>query len=126
MKTWSVDLRRRVITAYESGMSGSYVATAKMFGIGEATVSRWLRRKRETGDVLPTPRKSNRPRKVDLEWLHNHAKEYPDARLIDRVKAWEKQSSVRVHIDTMSSSLSAIGWTYKKNSNGKRARAPRR
>jgi transposase len=125
MKTWSIDIRRRVVTVYESGLSGTYAETAEMFGVGEATVSRWLRRKRETGDVIPTPRKGNRPRKVDLDWLRKHAEEHPDARLIDRVEAWEAQSGVRVHVDTMSSSLRAIGWTFKKNANGKRARPPR-
>ncbi len=126
MKTWSIDLRRRVVAAYESGLTGTYAATAKMFGVGEATVNRWLRRKRETGDVLPKPRKGNNPRKVELDWLRAHATAHPDARLKDRVEDWEAHSGVRVHIDTISSSLRAIGWTYKKNSNGKRARALRR
>jgi transposase len=126
MKTWSTDLRSKVIEAYNSGLSGSYKQTAKLFGIGEASVSRWLRRKRETGDVKPKPKKGNNPRKLDLDWLREHATMHPDARLIDRVEAWEAQSGIRVHIDTISSSLQAIGWTYKKNANGKRARAARR
>ena len=122
MKQWSLDLRRKVVEAYKRGLSGTYKHTAKMFGIGEASVSRWLQIERETGDVQPKKRKGNNPRKVDLEWLRQHATDYPDARLIDRAEAWEAQSGIHVHIDTISSSLQAIGWTYKKNANGKGAR----
>ena len=114
MRVLSIDLRRRVVSAYESGESGTYEQTAKMFGIGEATVSRWLRLKRETGDVLPNTRGGHRPRKVDSEWLRKHATEFPDARLKDRAEAWEAYSGEKVHIDTMSAALHAIGWTYKK------------
>ena len=109
-----MDLRRRVVEAYDSGLSGTYAQTAELFGVGQATVNRWLRRKRETGDVKPLPRKGNNPRRVDLDWLREHAVQNPDARLIDRVEAWEAHGGVRVHIDTMSASMRAIGWTYKK------------
>lgn len=126
MKVLSIDLRRRVVAAYESGESGTYAETAKMFDIGEATVSRWLRRHRETGDVLPKSRGGNRPRKLDLEWLQEHAAEYPDARLKERAKAWEACSGIHVHIDTVSDGLRAIGWTYKKNSDGKGTWTPGR
>ncbi len=125
MKTWSSDLRRKVVEAYKSGRSGSYLETAKLFGIGAASVSRWLRLERESGDLEPRSR-PGKPRKVDLEWLRSHAEKYPDARLIDRAQAWQAHSGKRVCIDTISTSLRAIGWTYKKNANGKRARAPRR
>jgi len=126
MKTLSTDLRSKVVEAYEKGLSGTYKQTAKMFGIGEASVSRWLRRKRETGNVQAKIRKRFKPRKVNLDWLRQHAIEHPDDRLIDRVEAWEAESGIRVHIDTISTSLQAIGWTYKKNTNGQRASAPGR
>ena len=51
--TISLDLRRRIVDAYRNGLTETYEATAEMFGVGMATVSRLLRRKRETGDVLP-------------------------------------------------------------------------
>lgn len=74
----SLDLRRRIARAYERGKTPTYEATAEMFNVGYATVSRLLRRKRETGDVLPKPRGGNNPRKVDLSWLEQHAKENPE------------------------------------------------
>ena len=113
-KTRSLDLRRRVVAAYESGLSGTYARTAELFGIGTATVHRWLRRKRESGDVRPLPRPGNNPRRVELEWLRQHATDNPEARLVDRVQAWGSHSGIRVHVDTMSKAMRAIGWTYKK------------
>jgi len=85
-----------------------------MFGVGVATVNRLLRRKRETGDVLPKPRGGNNPRRVKLEWLEHDAKNHPDARLIDRIEAWEEHSGEKVSIGAMWSALRAINWTHKK------------
>ena len=67
MADTSLDLRRRIVDAYLNDRTATYEATAAMFGVGEATVSRLLRRKRETGDVLPKARGGNNPRRVDLE-----------------------------------------------------------
>ena len=87
-----IELRRRIVEAYPKGLTTTYEKTAEMFGVGRATVNRLLRRERETGDVLYKPRGGNNPRKIEREWLKKHALENPDARLIDRVWAWEKHS----------------------------------
>lgn len=85
-----------------------------MFGVGRATVSRNLRRKRETGDVHYKPKGGNRPRALDLDWLRQHAEREPDARLRDRVEAWVQESGVRVSLQTVSTGLQQIGWSFKK------------
>jgi transposase len=110
----SIDLRRRIVDAYEDGRTATYVTTAEMFNVGYATVSRLLRRKRETGDVLPRPRGGNNPRRVDLDWLRDNARENPDARLIDRVAAWKEHAGQTISVSSMSRALRAIGWTHKK------------
>lgn len=108
------ELRKRIVEAYTTGCSGSYEQTARLFGVGRATVSRLLRRHRESGDVKALPMGGNNPRRVDLEWLRKHAEQHPDARLADRIAAWEKLSGSRVASSTMSYAMRAIGWTYKK------------
>lgn len=110
----SYDLRRRIVDAYLNGHTDSYVATAKVFGVGVATVNRLLRLKRETGDVRGKKRGGNNPRRVDLEWLERNAQTQPDARLVDRITAWQERSGTRVSIGAMWDALRAIGWTHKK------------
>jgi transposase len=114
MADTSLDLRRRIVDAYRSGKTATYEATASMFGVGRATVDRLLRLRRETGDVFPRPRGGNNPRRVDLTWLKAHAQANPDARLVDRVAAWEKHSGDSVSVTAMWKALRAIGWTHKK------------
>jgi transposase len=109
-----IEIRRRIVEAYTSGNSGTYEKTAKVFGIGRATVSRILRRQRETGDVAALPMGGNYARQVELDWLRQHAQSEPDARLVDRIDAWEAISGRRVASSTMSKAMRAIGWTHKK------------
>jgi transposase len=110
----SLDLRRRLVAAYRSGRTATYEAAAEMFGVGRATVSRMLRRERETGDVQLKPRGGNRKRVVDDAWLIAHAIAEPDARLIDRVVAWKAHSSQQVSVSAMHAAMQRIGWTHKK------------
>ena len=114
MAELSVDLRRRLVAAYQSKKSGTYAATAALFGVGEATVSRTLRRHRETGDVIYKPKGGNNPRRVDLEWLRGHLAREPDARLVDRIEAWKEHSGKPVSLGAMWLAVRACGWTHKK------------
>ena len=56
---YSVDLRERVVAAFDVGdMTDEEVAT--LFQVGEATVHRWKRLKRETGSLVPRPPQGRR------------------------------------------------------------------
>jgi len=58
--------RVKAIKAHSSGMSNQGIA--KMFGVHEVTVSRWLRRYRQGGaKALLEKKSSGRPRKIDCE-----------------------------------------------------------
>jgi transposase len=114
MRDRSIELRRSAVEAYRSKRSGTYAETAALFGIGEASLSRWLRRHRETGDVQSKTRGGNNPRRVDLVWLQAHLEEFPDARIIDRIEAWVERGGCRVGITTMWMAIRDCGWTHKK------------
>jgi transposase len=118
-----IELRKRIVEAYNSGLSGTYEATAELFGVGRASVSRLLRRHRETGDVKAKPVGGNYPKRIDLGWLRDHAQAHPDARLLDRIEAWHKESGRRVASSSMSKAMKKIEWTFKKNSGGVRTRS---
>ena len=110
----SLDLRRRIVAAYRSGKTRTYEETADVFGVGLATVSRLLRRQRETNDVKAKRRGGNNPRAVDLEWLLSYARETPDALLRERIEAWRGKSGRTVSMGAMWNAMRAIGWTHKK------------
>ena len=114
MAETSIDLRRRLAKAYEAKKSGTYAATAALFGVGEATVSRVLRRFRETGDVEHKARGGNNPRRVDLDWLRQNLAANPDGRLIDRMAAWKAHKGEAVSLGAMWRAVRDCGWTHKK------------
>ena len=114
MAETSIDLRRRLVKAYQAKKSGTYATTASLFGVGEATVSRVLRRFRETGDVEHKARGGNNPRRVDLDWLKKDLVANPDARLIDRIAAWKEHKGETVSMGAMWRAVRDCGWTHKK------------
>ena len=58
---YSVDFRNRVVQAIKK-FGLTYKAASEIFGIGEATISRWLRRYRKTGNLTPEPHADGRKR----------------------------------------------------------------
>ncbi len=48
MKAYSLDLRQRVVAAYEQG-KGSLAQVAEQFNVGQTFVKKMLRQKRESG-----------------------------------------------------------------------------
>jgi transposase len=106
-------IRKLIVNAYKEGLTDTYEATAAMFSVGRATVDRLLRLDREGKDLAPQ-RGGKPPRRVDLLWLKSHVEAHEDARLIDRIDAWEAHSGVRVSIGAMWNALAAIGVTHKK------------
>lgn len=53
MKAYSVDLRERVVRAVDQGYSRTEII--KLFGISRATIKRYLKQRRETGNLHPRP-----------------------------------------------------------------------
>ncbi len=53
MKLYSKDLRLRVLAAVDGGTPREEVA--KTFSVSVPTIKRWLKRRRQTGGVEPSP-----------------------------------------------------------------------
>jgi transposase len=53
MKAYSKDLRLKALDAVDRGTPPKEVA--RFFGISLPSIKRWLKRRRETGDVEPSP-----------------------------------------------------------------------
>jgi putative transposase len=69
-KPYSVDLRRRVVAAIETGMSRNQAA--KQFGVAISTAIGWMQRVEQTGSVAPGQMGGHKPKAISGEhavWL---------------------------------------------------------
>lgn len=64
MGRYSIDLRQRVVTAYQLGQ-GSVRKLAEQFMISPATVHSYIKKYRETQDITPKKPGPNRPGKLE-------------------------------------------------------------
>jgi transposase len=116
MKAYSEDLRRRIVVAVDGGMPRSQAA--RVFGVGRATVKRYLALRRETGTVAPRPRRGPPPIKTTAlaAALPPRLEACPDGTLAEHCTWYEQTSGVRVSDATMSRVIARrLGWTRKKS-----------
>ena len=80
-RSYSLDLRERVVTAMAAGMSGQQAA--QHFSIGESSALRWARRARETGSPKAKPMGGTRPFALEAyrRWIIVRLAEKPDLTL---------------------------------------------
>lgn len=112
----SVDLRRAVVNAYQSGI-GSYEKVAEVFCIGRATVNRVLRRHRESGDVLPHPHAGGQRAKIGLELaedMANMIRQHPDWTIDEMTLYWKQTHDRNISRSAMVRALQRHGFTRKK------------
>jgi transposase len=113
MEAYSMDLRERVIEAYDAGR-GSSRQLAQVFGVSSAWIRKLLRLRRETGSVAakayrhgPRPRLSGR----QLERLAELVRRHPDATLADL----RRRLRVDCSLVTIHRALVKLGLSYKKS-----------
>ena len=112
----SVDLRKRIVAAYESG-DVTRDEVAELFQVGRASVNRLVRRFRETGNIEPSPHGGGKPRKLDAKGekaLRGLLVDRPDATIPEFVDMLERLSGRVVSTSTMSRALARLGFTRKK------------
>jgi transposase len=113
---YSVDLRERVVAAFDrTGMSDQEAAV--LFKVGEATVRRWKRLRRETGRLEPKKFGGGNPPRVAPERyavVRAIIEEKPD--LTDQEVAWEfhRRTGRSVSRSSMNRTLLKLALTRKK------------
>jgi transposase len=93
---------------------------AKTFSVSVPTIKRWLKRRRETGDVEPRPIPGRPSRKGTMlnEWLPKHLEANDDLNLEEHREAFEEEFSQRVSTSTIGRALARLGdggWPLKKS-----------
>lgn len=116
MKAYSLDLRQRVVRAYEQG-TGSLAEVAEQFNVGQTFVKKMLRQQRETGSVAPLARGGGRqpalsPKEHRL--LRQKVKEQPDITLAELQEHLALKAGLVVSVPTIHRHLCALRLSHKK------------
>jgi transposase len=92
---------------------------ARTFGISLPSIKRWLKRRRETGEVdAKAPSGPPAVKGAMLgEWLPAHLRRNPDLTLEEHCEAFEEDFGIKVSEATMSRAISRLpeGWPLKKS-----------
>ncbi len=115
-KPLSKDIRERVVSAVEGGMTRR--SAAKRFGVAPSTAIKWVNHWRRTGDIGPRPRGGDhRSHRIEA-----HAEEIlvliegtPDITLAELAEHLEETHGVVVAQSTIWRLLDRRGMTFKKN-----------
>ena len=113
MKSYSEDLRTRIVNTVEEGMSKS--AAARLFGVSLSSVKRYVKIANR-GDSL-TPRKGGgRPPKTNhttKKLLEDDLKERPAATISERRRFLERTSGTSLSDSTVRRLLKRMGFSQK-------------
>lgn len=117
MRTYSLDLRERVVAAYEKG--GQTIAeVAERFSVGQTFLKKMLRQKRETGSMERLPARAGAKKALKdshRRFLAKQIKEQPDATLVELQERLQRKKQISVSAATVSRELTGLGLPRKKN-----------
>ena len=114
MRAYFYDLRQRILRAVDQGKPRAEII--KMFDVSRATIKRYLKLRRETGDVKPKAI-PGRPAKKGVALfagLQPQLDAYPDATLAEHCQIWESTQGIQGSTATMNRAIQCLTWTRKK------------
>jgi transposase len=121
MKTYSLDLRTRVVDAVDRRV-GSQGEVAALFGVSRTWVKKLLRQRRETGSVAPRPHGGGQPPKLDgkkEEAVRSYILGVKNDASLAEVQAYvARQWKVGISQATVSRLLASLGLPRKKKRRG--------
>jgi transposase len=123
MAAYSLDLRKRVLRAWDRGMGAEAVAAT--YDVSRAWVHRLVQRRRETGSIEPRKQTKFRGRALSPEQeerLVNLITARPDATLAELREALPTSAG----LTTLWRAINRWGLTVKKNRTRRRTAASRR
>jgi transposase len=113
-RSYSMDLRERVVGAIESGMSRR--KAARTFGVSASSAVKWMQKLRRAGSAAPAAMGGDRRSKLggQREWLLARSAEQPDLTL-EEVRAELKERGVSVGYGTVQRFFERENYSFKKN-----------
>ena len=113
MKSYSVDLRERVVRAVRQGMSRQDVVAT--FGISLWTLKGWLVLDKQ-GALAPRPRPGLPPllSHAAHPLLEAQLRAHPDATLQEHAALWQQNQGQQLSRATMARAILRLDYTHKK------------
>src|SRR5215471_10099568 len=110
MRAYSQEVRQQVLRAVDEGTSRATII--ERFLVSRATIKRYVKQRRETGNVLPRPIPGRPPKKAAAlrAGIHELLEAYPNASQEDYCRWWESLHGVKVSTSSMSRAIHAVGW----------------
>jgi transposase len=117
MNAYSKDLGLKVLSAIDRGIPRKEVSD--LFGVSLSTIKRWLKRRRQTGDVNveKIPGRPSVKGRALREWLPHRLESNPDLTLAEHCQAFEEECAMGVSQATMSRNIARLPgqWPLKKS-----------
>jgi transposase len=127
-KSYSTDLRERVLGAIDEGLSKAQAHCT--FHISRSTINHWFSLREQTGCLDPLPPRSTRTRQLEGKEFEafaqgHQAQGHQHATLGEMAVAWQQEQGVSLSLMSFSRALGKLGWTRKKELVLQRARRSR-
>jgi transposase len=123
MRAYSLDLRQKVVAAYERGQ-GTIDEIAALFSVGPTFVKKMLRLHREGGDLSPRPHAGGHTPKLSLQHdklLRAEIARNNDVTIEELRERLRQKAGLEVSQPTISRAVARLNLPRKKNRGGQRA-----
>jgi transposase len=119
MEAYSIDLRGKVLAAYDRGKKTKEIAES--FGVSASWARRVKQRRREHGELAPRPRVGKHPVKIDRARLGELVREQPDATLAEL----RSRLGITCSLSAIWTALRQLGMSFKKSPSTRPSRTAR-
>ncbi len=116
MASYSIDLRQKILSAWQN-KEGTQRDLANRFTVSLSFIRDFLRRYRETGEIVPKAQGGDRRSKVkgkDQELLKRMVTQKNDIYLREIQEAMNEQTGITVSVSSLSRTLSRLKLKRKK------------
>jgi len=117
MQAYSLDLRERVVSAYENGIE-TILEVAERFEVSDSFIKKLLRRKRTTGEIAPIGHRGGQPKRLSQKhrkWLLKTVSAQPDITLSELRERLLSEHRVSASVSTLSRELRGLNLRRKKS-----------
>jgi transposase len=117
MQAYSLDLRQRVVAAYENGVE-TILEVAERFEVSDSFIKKLLRRKRTTGEIAPIGHRGGQPRRLSdkhRKWLLKAVLAKPDITLGELQERLLAEKNLAASVPTLCRELRALNLRRKKS-----------